>query len=87
MILIKVVPGTRNNEIIGLIGERLKVRVSAPPEDGKANMAVCLLIAKTLGIKKNTVSIVSGKSSPLKTVAILGINKLALGDLIDSQSI
>jgi len=42
---IKVAPNARKDEIVGLVGQRLKVRVSAPPEEGRANKAVCKLIA------------------------------------------
>ncbi|MDP6542170.1 MAG: DUF167 domain-containing protein [Phycisphaerales bacterium] len=86
VVSIKVVPNARKDEIAGLIGDRLKIRVASPPEDGKANRAVCVLIAKTLGIKKNCVSIAFGESSPLKTISIFGISILRLSDLIDSES-
>jgi hypothetical protein len=44
---IMVVPNARKDEIVGLVGQRLKVRVSAPLEDGKANKAVCKPIANS----------------------------------------
>ncbi|HJN72138.1 MAG TPA: DUF167 domain-containing protein [Phycisphaerales bacterium] len=82
---IKVVPNARTDEIVGLIGDRLKVRVSAPPEDGKANKAVCLLVAQMLGIKNNCVSISSGESSPLKTIAVSGVQKTDFLTLIKNN--
>ena len=50
---IKVVPNARKDEFVGLVGQRLHVRVSAPPEGGKANKAVCKLIANSQKTKLN----------------------------------
>jgi uncharacterized protein (TIGR00251 family) len=75
LIAIKAVPGARRDEVVGLLGERLKVRVSAPPEDGKANRAICQLLARELGIKPNAVSVVRGHSHPEKTVRIEGVTR------------
>ena len=71
---LKVVPGARQEEFGGVLGSRLKVPVSAPAEDGKANKAVCALIAKTIGLKRGVVRIVSGHASPEKTVQIDGVD-------------
>jgi uncharacterized protein (TIGR00251 family) len=55
--------------IEGPDGKRyLKARVSAPPEDGKANEALVRLIAKALGVGKTRVRIVSGIASRMKTI-------------------
>lgn len=72
LVRIKVVPGASRNEIAGTLGDRIKVRVSAAPEAGKANKAVCELLAKTLGIKANQVSIEVGQTNPEKTARIAG---------------
>lgn len=69
---IKVVPGARSDQIAGMLGERLKVRVAAPPEDGRANASVCRVIAEALGLKAGAVSVVAGHSSPEKTIEISG---------------
>lgn len=75
---VKVVPGSRREEIVGWLGERLKVKVAAPPEDGRANEAVCRLIATTLGVGVRAVSVVSGHSRPEKTLRIEGVAAEAL---------
>jgi uncharacterized protein (TIGR00251 family) len=67
---IKVVPGASRNQISGWLGDRLKIRVQAPPESGKANKAVQKLLAKELGISPRDITITSGTSSPLKTLEI-----------------
>ncbi|GAB4530935.1 MAG: DUF167 family protein YggU [Haliangiales bacterium] len=54
---------------------RLKIAVTAPPTDGAANAAVCALVAKTLGVAKRAVSVVSGAQSRQKTLAISGLSR------------
>lgn len=71
---IKAVPGASRDQIVGALGERLKVRISAPPEDGRANKAICELIAKTLKIKVSLVTIESGQTSREKIVRIEGLS-------------
>lgn len=83
---IKVVPGARRDEIAGMLGDRVKVRVSAPAEGGKANAAVCGLIARAVGVRTRDVRIVSGETSEEKVVEIAGVSgedvcrRLGLGD-------
>ena len=74
MIAVKAVPGASRDEISGALGDRLKVRVSAPPEGGKANKAICALIAGALGVSKKQVGVVAGMSSAEKTVRVEGVS-------------
>jgi uncharacterized protein len=71
-ILVKAVPGAKQDQIVGRLGDRLKVRVSAPPEGGKANDAICELIAAAVGVKPRDVRIVSGAARAEKTIEIDG---------------
>jgi uncharacterized protein (TIGR00251 family) len=71
---VKAVPRSSRDQIAGVLGDRLKVRVSAPAEDGRANKAVCATIAKALGIKARQVTIESGHTSPEKIVRIEGVS-------------
>ena len=50
----------------------LKIKTSAAPEKGKANQSVLELLAKQLGVRKNAVSIISGRSSTVKNIQVLG---------------
>ncbi len=70
---LKVVPGSRRDEIVGPYGDRLKIKVSAPPEDGRANKAVCALLAGALGVAARDVEVVSGATNREKTVAVRGV--------------
>jgi len=70
---LKVVPGARRSGVVGLLGDRLKVAVSAPPEGGKANRAVCAVLAEALGVGAGAVSVTAGAARPQKTVAVRGV--------------
>lgn len=72
---IKVVPGAARNEIAGWLGDVLKVRVTAPPERGKANAAVEETIAAALGVAADCVRVASGHGSPRKTIEIEGLTE------------
>jgi len=74
---IKAVPGARRDEIAGPLGSRLKVRISTPPEDGRANKAICRLIARTIGVRVAAVTLVRGPVSPAKTLWIAGTSAQA----------
>jgi len=70
---VKVVPGARRTEIVGRYGDGVKVRVSAPPEGGKANQALLAAVAGALEVKPGRVRLVRGESSPHKVVEIDGL--------------
>jgi len=76
-IRVKAVPGAKRDEIVGALGDRLKVRVSQPPEGGRANEAIRALLAERLGVGVRSVSLVTGASSPAKTFAVRGIDGAA----------
>ena len=72
---VKVVPGSSREGIAGWLGDELKIRVRQAPEAGKANEAVRRLLSQTLGAPLDTIRIVSGKSSPHKTIEIAGLEE------------
>ena len=74
VVVAKIVPGSSSTRICGLLDGMLKVKVAAPPEKGKANQCLLRFLAGELGLKKNAVSLISGKTSPIKKVRILGIS-------------
>jgi uncharacterized protein (TIGR00251 family) len=71
---IKAVPGASRDEIVGMIGDAVKIRVTAPPERGQANAAIERLIADTLHIAYSAVRIISGHTSPRKVMEIHGVS-------------
>ncbi len=82
-VLVKAVPGASRDQIAGRLGDRLKIRISAPPEGGKANKAICALIANRLGIKRSQVTVIAGKSGPEKRIEILGVHADSLATLFE----
>lgn len=72
---IKVVPGSRDDRVVGRYGDAFKVQVSSPPEDGKANRAVVELLARALRVKGSQVTIVRGHGQPRKIVEIAGLDQ------------
>jgi uncharacterized protein len=70
-----VVPGTNatRSEVVGRYGGAWKLRVTAPPERGKANDATLELLADTLGLVTADLRLVSGHGSRDKTVEISGL--------------
>lgn len=68
---VRVTPRSGKNEISGVREDGvILVRVTAPPEDGRANDAVCKLLAKELGVPKSAVSVTRGQAAREKTVTI-----------------
>lgn len=64
-------PGARKNGIAGEYQGRLKVRLSAPAVDNKANKALVVYIAGLLGVRKSSVHVSSGRTSRAKTLEIV----------------
>lgn len=67
-----VVPGASRSGVVGEHGDALRIRVSAPPERGRANAALRALLAELLGVSRRDVEIVRGASSRRKTVRVSG---------------
>jgi len=71
---LKVSAGASKTKIIGLYGSALKVAVNAPHEQGKANQALIRLMEKSLGVSKKQIKIITGQTSKIKIVEIIGID-------------
>lgn len=63
---VKAQPGARKNEIAGLRNGRLIVKCTQAPEKGKANDAIIAILAKTLDIRKSSISLISGQTNSEK---------------------
>ena len=70
---LRVSPGASRAGVVGRHGDAWKVRVAAPPEDGRANDAVVRLLAETLELPQRDVTIVSGHGARDKIVSLAGI--------------
>ena len=76
-----VTPRASRERIGPLVGERLKVAVTAPPVEGEANAAVVAVLARALGVPRASVSIVRGDGSRRKTVKVVGATRALVESL------
>lgn len=75
---VKLLPRSSLDKIAGFDGNILKVKVKSPPVDGSANKALIKLLSRRLKIAKERITIVSGRTSRLKTLRFHGIDKNSL---------
>jgi uncharacterized protein (TIGR00251 family) len=70
------VPNAANNAVVGRVGNAWKLRVHAPPEDGKANKALVAFLATTLNLPQNAITLTAGTASREKRFRITGITDI-----------
>ncbi|MEO6992665.1 MAG: DUF167 domain-containing protein [Lacunisphaera sp.] len=70
---LKTIPNAPRDEIVGWLGEALKVKVHAPALDGRANDALLAFLAEQFGLPRRAVTLVRGDKSRLKVVQITGL--------------
>lgn len=88
-ISVKVTPNAKQSEIIGWVepvdgGQALRIKLKAPPVDGKANKELVRFLARILGVPKNAVSTLRGEKSRLKSVEIGGLSGESIRERITS---
>jgi uncharacterized protein (TIGR00251 family) len=71
---VHVVPRASRNEVAGRMGDAIKIRLTAPPVEGKANQALVAFLAQELGVRKSQVEIVAGETSQNKVICVLGLS-------------
>lgn len=86
-IRVRVLPKSSRNQIVGYEGNVLKVKLTSPPIEGKANKALIEYMATRLGIAKGRVEITSGSRSRLKTIRIRGLSPEEVSSLISELHI
>lgn len=74
-IRVRLQPRASRNEIAGERGGALVVRVTAPPAEGRANDALCRLIAKRVGVGRTRVSVIRGARSRSKLIRVEGLDE------------
>jgi uncharacterized protein (TIGR00251 family) len=70
---VRLQPRASRNELSGLHGGDLRIRVQAPPVDGAANAALLLLVAQSLGVPRRNVRLLAGDTSRRKVVEVDGV--------------
>jgi uncharacterized protein (TIGR00251 family) len=86
MLTLHIQPGAKKTEIVGQHGEALKIRLAAPPVDGKANAALLAFVAERLGLRKSAVELVSGETSRAKRVRVCGVDVMTVRQVFGKKS-
>jgi hypothetical protein len=74
---LRITPGAHTCSVEGRYGDAIKVRVSEPPEDGRANAALLIFLAERLGLPRSALQIERGLSSRSKVVSAEGVSQQA----------
>ena len=78
-------PGAKKTEFAGLHGDALKIRLAAPPVDGKANEALIRFVADQLGLAKSAVNLKSGQTSRRKVLEVIGTTAEAVARFAQAE--
>lgn len=84
-IMVRLQARARGEELVGVRDGVLLARVSAPPVDGRANRALCALIARRAGVAASKVTIVRGQRARDKLIRVQGIDSAALQDALTQR--
>lgn len=79
---VRVVPRSSRNQIVRVEGDALKIRLTAPPVEGKANEALVKFLAEFLNVSRSQIQIMSGDKSKSKMVRVRGVTKAQIKDKI-----
>ena len=82
---VRAQPGARKNAVVGEHSGALKVAVTAPPEDGRANAALVEVLRAWLGLKRSQIELASGATNRNKVFLIRGVTAEGLTALINSK--
>jgi uncharacterized protein (TIGR00251 family) len=83
VLTVHVVTRAARNQVVGVHGQALKIRLQAPPADGAANAALLEFVAALLGLPTRQVEILSGHTSRDKTLSIRGLDKAAVENRLE----
>ena len=76
-------PGAGRTQVMGRHGDAVKIRVAAPPEQGRANAALVTLLADRLGVPAKAVTLTVGETSRTKRFRITGVDPAEFGDVLE----
>jgi len=74
IIVLHVIPNAPKSEIVGEYGGALKIKIKAPPVDGKANAEILALFGRILKISKSKIEILRGDKSKIKSLLVRGVS-------------
>ena len=84
---IQVHPNAKRNEVLGFEDGILRLKIAAPPIEGKANKELVSFLGKTLGIRKSGVTIDRGQTSKVKIVTIEGLDRNQIYEMIEASKL
>ena len=79
---VRVQPRASKDEVVGVHGDAIKIRLTAPPVDGAANDKLVIFLSELFAVGRNSIMIVSGEASRSKVVEISGLTERAVRDVI-----
>ena len=82
--VVKVHPRAKKNAITGAVGDAIKVALTAPPSDGRANDACIEFFAKFLNVPRSSISIAAGQTSRRKVIRVAGLSAQELGKRLNA---
>ena len=85
IIKVKIVPGSSKNKIIGAYNDALKITITAPPVEDKANKKCIAYLAKYFDVTKSKIEIISGKNSKNKLIKIYDISQKEFLDKLEKD--
>jgi len=83
---VKLVPRASVEKVVGRERDFIKVKVTAPPVEGKANSALLEFLAKKLKVPKGNIQIISGERSRVKRVRIQGISRAEAYRILEAET-
>lgn len=86
LLSLHVQPGAKKTEFSGAYGSAIKLRLAAPPVDGKANACLIAFLAEYLGVPRRNVSLLSGETSRSKLVRVEQMSEQSLSALASEAS-
>jgi uncharacterized protein (TIGR00251 family) len=84
---LQVQPNAKRNEVLGFAEGILRLKIAAPPVEGKANKELISFLSKTLGINKSSITIDRGHTSKVKIVTILGLDRDQIYERIEEAKL
>jgi uncharacterized protein (TIGR00251 family) len=86
IVKVKIVPGSSKNKIVGVYNDSLKINITTPPVEGKANKKCIAYLAKYFDIAKSKIEIISGQTGKNKLIKIYDISQKDFLDKIEKIS-
>lgn len=83
---VRLQPRAKKNAIVGEVGEALKLALTAPPVEGRANQACIAFLAELLNVARSSVTIAAGHSSRNKVIRVVGMTAAQVGAKLARQS-